>query len=143
VGGNLTVGSAFSAQQYVENVTSIAWAKDPSAFSYTTGTVYYLSNNASSAITSLSISNLPTPSGVNLTYTFTFIINSNNNNTYYINPTGGTITINSTSGITLKGVSLIAGNLAASPSTIIQQITILYLGSLTTSTPVFTSAISY
>jgi hypothetical protein len=43
----------------------------------------------------------------------------------------------------LKGVSLIAGNLAASPSTIIQQITILYLGSLSTSTPVFTSAISY
>ena len=114
---------------------------------YNAGTIYYY-NNVTGAITGLTINNVPAIAGTNQSYTFTFILYNTPNisTTSYINPTLGTITINNTIvNIPFKGVSNIAGNLSAlSPQYIVQSVNIIVLnGSISTSTPVFTSAIAY
>jgi hypothetical protein len=147
VGGNLYVGNTFLAQNYSELVnTTSTISSNTITVDYNAGTIYYY-NNVTGAITGLTINNVPAIAGTNQSYTFTFILYNTPNisTTSYINPTLGTITINGTGSIPFRGVSNIAGNLSAlSPLYIVQSVNIIvFNGSISTSTPVFTSAISY
>ncbi|NBX71432.1 hypothetical protein EBQ91_00765, partial [bacterium] len=149
VGGNLYVGNTFLAKNYSElvntNLTYSSVVSGTLTVDYNVGTIYYITG-VTGAITGLTITNVPAIAGTNQSYTFTFILYNSISGitiTNYINPT--TITINSIGSIPFRGVSNIAGNLSAlSPLYIVQSVNIIVLnGVISTSTPVFTSAIAY
>jgi len=125
IAGNTIIGNAISALQYIELINTTAWSASLTV-NFNNGMITYLTSpSPTSAITSLTIASVPiTPL---CSYTFTFIIPTVTS-TYYINPTGGTITINSTSGISLRGTISVTTPTAY----IMQQITVMNISSTTT-----------
>ena len=122
--GNTFIGNAVSALQYIENINSIVWSATPT-INFTRGLITYFNTSATTAITSLTITSVPITALCS--YTFTFIIPATNS-ANYINPTGGTITINSTGGITLRGTI----TLSTPAAYIMQQISIMNISATTT-----------
>ena len=120
--GNTFIGNAVSALQYIENINSVAWSATPT-INFINGTIIYFNTTVTSAITSLTIVSVPI--AALCSYTFTFIIPTTTS-TYYIS--AGTITVNSTSGISLRGTI----TLSTPAAYIMQQISIMNISATTT-----------
>ena len=138
--GNVDVPGILTVYQSRDNLIFNTFSTTPS-FAMTSGMVYYLATN-STAITSLSFTNIPaTPQS---TYVFTFVLlPSTVSSAYYLKPPINVISITAIAGaintaVPLFGLSNVS--LPASYTYLLQTITIVNVS--TTTTPSFISFVS-
>ena len=137
--GNNVFRGVFNSIQSADTILPVSFNTTPS-FSMTTGMVYNL-NTTSTALTSLSLTNIPTTP--QQTYVFTFVLQpSTLNSPWYLKPPSNFINItpigSSTITVPIYGISSVV--FPSSYSYILQTITVV--NTSTTTSPTFVSFLS-